>query len=112
MTKMTKMTENDTKWQKKWLKMTQMIWTHLKELKNSQNDSKWSKMTKNDKVKKSDKKWHKRDPIHVPKLMWYLKINYSAFKTPKNAKKVKFDGRTDGPTDGQTDGPTDRHSDL
>ena len=50
--------------------------------------SSWPKVTKN------DKKWHKRDPNRVPKLMWYLKLNYSAFKMLKNAKKVKCDWRT------------------
>ena len=59
------------------------------------NDKKWQSviMTKSD---KNDKKWHKRDPNHVPKLMWYLKLNYSAFKMLKNAKKVKCDGPTYG----------------
>ena len=32
-------------------------------------------------------------------------------KNPINAKKVKCDGRTDGPTDGRTDGPTDGWTD-
>ena len=30
----------------------------------------------------------------------------SEAKDPKNPKKVKCDGRTDGPTDGRMDGPT------
>ena len=57
-----KMTENDTKWHKKWLKMRQVIKTYLKDLKKSLKDCKWSKMTKTDKVSswgKNDKKWLK-----------------------------------------------------
>ena len=43
------MTEDDRKWHNNWLKMRQVIKTQLKELKNSQKNSKWSKMTENDK---------------------------------------------------------------
>ena len=50
-----RITENDRKWQNRWLKMRQVIETKLKEQKNSQNDSKWSKMTKNDKVSSWEK---------------------------------------------------------
>ena len=50
-----KMTENDTKWHKKWLKMRQVIKTYLKDLKKSQKDCKWSKMTKTDKVSSWEK---------------------------------------------------------
>ena len=44
-----KMTENDTKWLKKWLKRTWMSETdykHQKEVKRTRNNQKWPKMTK------------------------------------------------------------------
>ena len=44
------MTEDDRKWHNNWLQMKQVIETQLKELKNSQKNSKLLKMTKNDKV--------------------------------------------------------------
>ena len=100
-----KMTEDDRKWHNNWLKMRQVIKTQLKELKNSQKNSKWSKMTKNDKVSswekmtKNDKKYHKRDPRYVLKLMRYSDMNFSIFKMLKNAKKAKCDRQTNRPTD-------------
>ena len=50
-----RITENDRKWHNRWLKMRQVIETKLKEQKNSQNDSIWWKMTKNDKVSSWEK---------------------------------------------------------
>ena len=53
-----KMTENDTKWHKKWLKMQQVIKIYLKDLKKVKktvNDQKWQKLTKCH----HEKKWQK-----------------------------------------------------